>query len=491
MRSPNPVPDTKSMAEEPWNRVNIPFPGAVSSVRIHFTSKTDVLVKNVLLESENVLKLVDNEILQTEIRVLYELLYILNNSYRGNKSFKGIQQVEQCVNRLKSMKLVDALQELSDLCPKRIQRNVGKKSGECNVPSQPMLEWLCLKILGAANLMNHTLQRCSRAFLLCNQQMKWGEFLVLNMVFTSMLARMWVIFRGVLLSLSTLYEKMLCLCSEVAKARPMPSLKGFSLPPNMSELLDPAVLHDQTCQVNVEKQKNGPRTRESSNPRQKQRPAKKVREDLGVSIKRDINDNSDLKPYINIFKTFSKVRFFFILPQGNGVASKMRSVKNNVTKSTSFGDIHVHLKEMVQWCKLKKMVKKRRLFNYLLLRCQKIKSLESNGNNVQGKLTNFRREVVKACSKGSVPRRTPGSLAAFRTKNKQTTNFHSLRSEWKSTVRTGSKRKREVKERKCRKSKSRRHHKDADRRTEDEAIPQSSHCDRQDDIDDIFASIGL
>uniref|UniRef100_A0A8C6UYH7 Nucleolus and neural progenitor protein-like N-terminal domain-containing protein n=1 Tax=Neogobius melanostomus TaxID=47308 RepID=A0A8C6UYH7_9GOBI len=253
------------MAEEPWNRVNIPFPGAVSSVRIHFTNKSDVLVKDVLLGNETVLKLIDSEILQTEMRVLYELLYILNNSYRGNKTYKGLQQVEQCMNRLKTMKLVEALYELTDLCPNKIQRNVGKKTGECNVPSQPMLEWLCLKVLGAAHLMSCTLQRCSRAFLLCNQQMKWAEFLVLNMVITSMLSRLWVILRGVLVSLSTLYESILGLCREVAKTKPMPFLTASALPPNMSELLDPVLLLDKTY-------------------------------------------NCDLKPFVNIFKTFTKVR---------------------------------------------------------------------------------------------------------------------------------------------------------------------------------------
>lgn len=214
------------MAAEPWNRVNIPFPGAVSSVRVHFSSTTgtihcvfgaklrrhrgcaacnptwertdppsavlmlywcsssslwcfaccccdaDAHVKSLLVENEKVLKLIRSELLQTEIRVLYELLYILNNSSRGNKTFKGLKQVrtadktllldmyivdlvwwsvlnrkakevthyvmcmchvmlhilaylsqvEQCINRLKSMELGVALQELTDLCPSRIQR---------------------------------------------------------------------------------------------------------------------------------------------------------------------------------------------------------------------------------------------------------------------------------------------------------------------------------------------------------------------------------
>lgn len=51
------------------------------------------VLKLLLSENELVLKLMNSEILQTEIRVLYELLYILKNSFRGNKTFKGLQQV--------------------------------------------------------------------------------------------------------------------------------------------------------------------------------------------------------------------------------------------------------------------------------------------------------------------------------------------------------------------------------------------------------------
>ncbi|KAJ0005924.1 hypothetical protein NQD34_015818 [Periophthalmus magnuspinnatus] len=353
-----------------------------------------------------------------------------------------------------------------------------------------MLEWLCLKILGGANLMNRTLQRCSRAFLLCNQQMKWEEFVVLNMVTTSMLSRLWVIFRGVLVSMCTLYEKMLSLCNEVAKAKPMPFLKS-PLPPNMTGLLDPGLLHNKTCKVDVGKHQIGLQKGDLLSRPRPNLSVKIVKEDLGVSIKRDINDNTDLKPFVNIFKTFTKKSHLDRKPKNNGIAAKMRILRSNVKKSSSFGDFDVHLEKMVQWCKLKQMGKKRRLFNYLRLKCQKLKCLESDGHNVQRKLNNFRQEVFKACSKSSVTRRTSGSLAEFKTK-RQWTNFHSLRTKLKSkNVRTGSTRKREAKWKTSRKSKSSRHNKDADRRTEDEAISQGSHCDRRDDIDDIFASIGL
>lgn len=53
----------------------------------------DVNVETLLVENGKVLKLIRSEILQTEIRLLYELIYVLNNSYRGNKTFKGLKQV--------------------------------------------------------------------------------------------------------------------------------------------------------------------------------------------------------------------------------------------------------------------------------------------------------------------------------------------------------------------------------------------------------------
>lgn len=85
------------------------------------------------------------------------------------------------------MKLEDALKDLAELSPNRIRRFVerkhaghccvsgvwvwscvfsqlGRSTGECDVPSQPFLEWLCLKVLGAGHLMSCSLSRCSRAF---------------------------------------------------------------------------------------------------------------------------------------------------------------------------------------------------------------------------------------------------------------------------------------------------------------------------------------
>ncbi|KAJ4933566.1 hypothetical protein JOQ06_030392 [Pogonophryne albipinna] len=446
------------MAGEPWNRVNIAFPGAVSCVRVHFNSTTDACVKSLLVKNGKVLQLLRSEILQTEVRVLYELLYILNNSYRGNKTFKGLKQVEQCINRLKNMKLDVALQELTELCPNRIQRGLSITAGVCELPSQPMLEWLCLKVLGAAKLMSCTLNRCSRTFSLTKQQMKWEEFIILNMVITSLLSRLWVISRGILVSLSSLYQQLLELLRPVADAQPMPFLTDFPLPADMLQFLGPS---------------DGA--------------VRKVKEDVGVTVERAICLDAGMKPFLKVFRDFTEGKSF---EQKSHKADRKLKFKKQMGEAASFTDMASHLEEIIPWCESQKMEKEKRFLNFLHLKCQRMKCLEAAGYSVQRRLRTFRQEACWALSpQGSVPK-SCRSYAATRRHNRLRTHFQSLRSRIKSsTLRTGVKKTRLKRQRK--RTESGPSVDDRKKRTMGNLSPalQTSGCD--DDIDDIFASVGF
>ncbi|XP_049895864.1 nucleolus and neural progenitor protein, partial [Epinephelus moara] len=225
------------MAPKPWKKVNIAFPSAVSVVSIPFSSSTELSVKALLAKNEEVRKLIGSEILEKEIQTLYALLYFPNTSFRFNKTFNALKQVKQRIYRLKHMKLDAALQELTEKCPNTVQRKLSMEAGECDIPSQPMLEWLCLKMLGGAQVMSCTLRCCSRAFSLSRQHMKLEFFAFL---ITRILSRLWVIARAILVSLSTLYQQLLELLREVANAHPMPFLTDFSLPADMAQFLSPS-----------------------------------------------------------------------------------------------------------------------------------------------------------------------------------------------------------------------------------------------------------
>ncbi|XP_069010834.1 nucleolus and neural progenitor protein [Embiotoca jacksoni] len=481
------------MAGEPWNRVNIPCPSAVSCVRVHFTSITAATVKALLLENEKVLKLIRSEILQTEIRILYELLYILNNSFRGNKTFKGLKQVEQCINRLKNMKLDAAMQDLSDLCPNRIQRGLSISAGECDVPSQPMLEWICLKVLGAAQLMSCTLDRCRTAFLLSKQQMNWEEFVILNVVITSMLSRLWVIFRGMLVSLSLLYRRLLELLRDVSHAQPMPFLTDFSLPADMAQFLGPSdallLTKHSTHDLQAKEQKQQKR-KKSSVKVKNQKQAREIKEDLGVAVERVFGPDTGIKPFLKTFKNFTEGKSF---SEEVHKTDKRQKFKKQVREAATFTCMAIHLEEMILWCKSQRMETEKRLLTFLRLKCQRMESLEAAGYNVHRKLRTFRHEACWASSpQGSVPKtfRTP---AVKRRQARLKTRCQSLRSRFTSfTVRTGAKKKHLTgAQRGAELSVSGLSKDDQRSQTTPEATHQTTDSDSHNDIDDIFANAGL
>ncbi|XP_041858104.1 nucleolus and neural progenitor protein isoform X2 [Melanotaenia boesemani] len=412
---------------------------------------------------------------------------MLNNSYRGNKTFKGLQQVEQCINRLKNMKLDSALQELADVCPNKIQRGLGIKTGKCEVPSQPMLEWICLKVLGAAQLLSCALTRCSRAFIVSKQHIRW-EFVILNMVITSMLSRLWVIFRGVLVGLFMLYHRVLELLRDVAQAQPMPYLTDISLPADMSQFLGPSCrsllkkhpAHDSHVKHEMV---NRQRIKKASVKVTKKRQTGRIKEDLGIVIERDHGIEIDIEPFSKIFKK-AKSR-----PEESHKTNKKEKFKKQVKDAATFAQMAAHLEEMIVWCKSQKMEKEKRLLTFLHLKCHKMKCLEAAGYNVQRKLRSFRREVCWASSPaGSAPKTFHFPVAASRTARQKRSLWTVKRCFVSSRDRTGVKKMLREKTElvvsklfKCNQQRGATH----------KVMLQTPSSGSHNDIDDIFASVGL
>lgn len=81
---------------------------------------------------------------------------------RHNRNFHFIVNEEKT---LFSFSFFFQFMVLKNACFVYSHRDAGVEVGECDVPSQPMLEWLCLKLLGASSLLARTLDRCSQAFM--------------------------------------------------------------------------------------------------------------------------------------------------------------------------------------------------------------------------------------------------------------------------------------------------------------------------------------
>ncbi|TKS67471.1 Nucleolus and neural progenitor protein [Collichthys lucidus] len=330
--------------------------------------------------------------------------------------------------------------------------------------------------------MSCTLNRCSRAFLLAKQHMKLEEFLVLNMVITSMLSRLWVIFRGILVSLCSLYQQILMLLSEVAKAQPMPYLTDFSLPADMTQFLglSDAILPRKQF-TDIRKQKEKKPAVKVKNSRQKGN----FKEDLGVAIERGANLDAHLKPFLKPLRDFTQST-----PSTRKKTDGKQRFREQVRSASSFSDMATYLDEMIQWCQAHKMGKERGLLNFLRLKCQKMKCLEEEGYNMKRQLQVFRQEARWASSpRGSMPRTCQPSTALKRNAHLRT-RFHSLRSQYKFLVARAGVQKKQPKRQKKR-TKSSVSGAAQGNRTSYRGRSKTTCHDSCDDIDDIFATIGL
>ncbi|XP_067890190.1 nucleolus and neural progenitor protein isoform X1 [Heterodontus francisci] len=222
------------MAVERWNAVEIPFPGTGCSVAVPACSSSDGCIQDLVSACESVLKALRSKLLTVELNVLCSLLYVFHNRLRQHKPYLALKQVEQCLKRLHNMQLEGSIQDLIKLCPRMPKmQNTDTK----HVPSQPVLEWTSLKVLGGCKLVLRLMEMCSKAFLLTIRYLHCEEFIVLNVVVTGLLSRLWVLFRSILISLDVLYDKLILLLNEVTKIQHMTYVKEFSFPVSIRQWL--------------------------------------------------------------------------------------------------------------------------------------------------------------------------------------------------------------------------------------------------------------
>ncbi|XP_069826836.1 nucleolus and neural progenitor protein isoform X2 [Dendropsophus ebraccatus] len=140
--------------------------------------------------------------------------------------------VQQCTKRIKAMDLEGSLKEMMDLCPKETEL---VSAEYCTVPSQPILELVSMKILGACKLLVRLMDCCCKAFHLCLQHLSLDEFIVMNVVLLGLSSRLWVMYRGLLNHLIAFYSSHICLQKQVSDIQRMPYVKDFVFPATIED----------------------------------------------------------------------------------------------------------------------------------------------------------------------------------------------------------------------------------------------------------------
>ncbi|XP_057191891.1 nucleolus and neural progenitor protein isoform X2 [Triplophysa rosa] len=440
------------------------------------------------------------------------------------------------------MKLQGAIEDLKELCPNKYQRDAGTDVGECDVPSQPMLEWVCLKLLGASSLLARTLERCTQAFLRTRQHLHLGEFIVLNVVITSMLSRLWVFFRGILRALIPMYERTIELLQMVRQSQLMAYLTDFTLPGNLKDFLfhshPDLPMEDDSTKPSwasrwVKKHQLSILSRLFEKTEMEEDKGREEREvipvlssghyegssiDLGTAVLQQRPEVSSYGLDIKAMLQQPCKSVKQIMSQGAkldssrqaGVSQK-RKFLNLLRKVSSFSNMTAQLKEVIHWCRSCKLHQERKRVSYLLLKCLRMESLEADGIRVEKRLKMFKVKAQKALvlQKNLSLKCSSSFSAIWRTRWHRRTSIRSFMACYRTTRRSVFARmsSKTVKELFAASLKNRRNCSPVDQQKEVSGHNVAPTCEEdkmhlqtvmqkpvnlpKNDIDDIFASIGF
>ncbi|XP_076974488.1 nucleolus and neural progenitor protein isoform X2 [Tamandua tetradactyla] len=392
-----------------------------------------------------------NQTLDAETDVLCAVLYSNHNRMGHHKPHLALKQVEQCLKRLKYMNLEDLIQDLSELLsPNENQRTATQ---ECVIPSQPVVEMVLMKILGASKLLLRLLDCCCKTFLLTVKHLGLQEFIILNLVMVGLVSRLWVLYKDILKRLISLYEPLFGLLQEVSRIQPMPYFKDFTFPSDIVEFLGQPYFEVFKKKVptafvakGVTRLLNKLFVTKEQSPRSNEENLLKKAKKMKISIQNNVDLGQPVKKK-KVFKEESpefdvrafckqlrqkatqEANFEFKCSQAKIKATTHSSQKMIETPSTKNfvqrfqeAETFVQLSEEIQmaivWCRNKKLKAQATFLSNKLLKSNRLKHVEAQGYSLPKKLECIKTSICNCLLRGSGNKISKHRLRQKRAQNK-------------------------------------------------------------------------
>ncbi|KAM8770561.1 nucleolus and neural progenitor protein [Rhynchonycteris naso] len=423
---------------EPWNRVRIPEAGSRRAVTVQDPSATlDLCIAAVIKECSLLTLSLKNQTLDAETDVLCAVLYSNHNRLGRHKPHLALKQVEQCLKRLKNMNLEGSIQDLSELFSSNENQPVTAKARV--VPSQPVVELVLMKILGACKLLLRLLDCCCKTFLLTVKHLGLQEFIILNLVMVGLVSRLWVLYKGVFKRLISLYEPLFGLLQEISRIQPLPYFRDFTFPSDIVEFLG-----EPYFEVFKKKMPTGSAakgvtkllnklflTKKQSlkcNEETSLRISKKANQvkiniqnnvDLGQPVKSkkiftEKSSEFDVKAFCKQlkYKAIQEASFEFKHPQSQLKATKHSSQKvigtscarrfvQRFQEAKTFTQLSEEIQKAILWCKSKKLKAQASFLGNKLLKSNRLKHVEAQGYSLPRKLECIKTSMCNCLLRGS------------------------------------------------------------------------------------------
>ncbi|KAH0625024.1 hypothetical protein JD844_033037 [Phrynosoma platyrhinos] len=434
-------------SEEVWNRLEVPWPGCISTVAVPAQHSSVRCLAVVRKECRAVDSVLTNKAMVAEQCLLRSIIYNFRYQMSRHKPYQSLRQVEQCLKRLNLMNLEKPIQDLVQLGP---MNQISENPTESLVPSQPVIEVVMVKILGGCKLVLRLLECCCTAFLLFVKHLCLQEYILLNTLVSGLLSRLWLLYRGVLKSLSSLYKILFELYQEVSEIQPRPYIKGFAFPSEINEFLGTPYLEIKKKMPRafvMKKAGSGwmnrlfgvSKTTSQSQLVTAARPTKvrrKIRSsqnavdigkpvlvnrtnrDLGKELEFDVKTlckypNPALKETIKIRVEFPgpKQREMSVFPKSLR-SQHLKSFVSKFQEASSFGELSDTLKTTILWCKNNKLGPEAFFLGMKLLKSRRLQHVEAQGCRLQRKLRCIKATLCKYLTLSSCKRKPNQMLRA-------------------------------------------------------------------------------
>nr|XP_011720642.1 nucleolus and neural progenitor protein isoform X1 [Macaca nemestrina] len=440
---------------EPWNRVRIPKAGSRTAMTVQNPGATlDLCIAAVIKECHLVTLSLKSQTLDAETDVLCAVLYSNHNRMGRHKPHLALKQVEQCLKRLKNMNLEGSIQDLFELFSSNENQPLTTKV--CVVPSQPVVELVLMKVLGACKLLLRLLDCCCKTFLLTVKHLGLQEFIILNLVMVGLVSRLWVLYKGVLKRLILLYEPLFGLLQEVSRIQPMPYFKDFTFPSDITEFLGQPYfeafkkkmstafaakgvtkLLNKLFLMNEQSPKASEETLLGISKKAKQikiNVQNKV--DLGQPVKnkrvfKEKSSEFDVRAFCNQLKhkATQETSFDFKCSQSRLKTTKYSSEKvigaphakgfvQRFREAESFTQLSEEIQMAVVWCRSKKLKAQAIFLGNKLLKSNRLKHLEAQGTSLPKKLECIKTSICNHLLRGSGIKTSKHHLRQRRSQNK-------------------------------------------------------------------------
>ncbi|KAM9583282.1 nucleolus and neural progenitor protein isoform 1-T1 [Trichechus inunguis] len=437
---------------EPWNRLKIPKAGSCTAVVVREPrAALDLCTAAVIKECHNVTLLLKSQALDAETDVLCAVIYSNHNRMGRHKPHLALKQVEQCLKRLKTMNLEGSIQDIFELLSSNENQPVTTK--ERVIPSEPVVELVLMKVLGACKLLLRLLDCCCKTFLLTVKHLGLREFIILNLVMVGLVSRLWVLYKGVLKRLISLYEPLFGLLQEISRIQPMPYFKAFTFPSDIVEFLGqpyfevfkkkmPTAFVTKGVTRLLNKLFLTKEQHQMSSEEAVLRITKKAKQmktniedsvDLGQPVKKrkvfaEKSSEFDVRAFCKRLKHRATQETNFKCSQSKIKATKCSQKVIEISCANSFvqrfreAETFIKLSEEIQmavvWCRSRKLKAQATFLGNKLLKSNRLKHVEAQGYSLPKKLECIKTSICNCILRGSGNKTSKHHLSQRRSQNK-------------------------------------------------------------------------